>query len=316
MKRLIVCIIAGWFLATALYAQEAEPRLAARLRAIESRLDSLALARQDILDRAQPLTQEIAFLQSKELLSGSERRKLADHMRQSQALEHEEAGLSSRQRQEETEHGRVLNHLLGRIQAGIDSLSGLTTPPAEKIADWVQQRDRWAAHALNDAGPVGGWTAIFARPDDPPRTLRLKADLLKDREAVLRHEADLAARRIEDLAREARLRASVARMDRELSLFNPSEDLLNRSGVSSASYSNDASPASDREGAISADASSFPSVLLGRPTMELNGPAPNSAQGLKTWITRIEAYRQRLIRQADSLAVQAARFHAQAGEHR
>ncbi|MCK5146311.1 hypothetical protein KAR48_06115 [bacterium] len=318
MKSKILIIHALLALTISVFGQTEKNHmeLTRQIETLTTRLDSIAMARSALQDRAGNLGREISHLQSIELLSSAERRRLNRYMRQSQELSQKMNALEQRYLHSSNLQQLLLQDLLKNIQIKLDSLMATDAPDQLQLQNLSEAHRRWSTLKHEKKDVSGSWTSITARQGDSPRTLEFKGDLLKDRSEALKVEAMRVSSRVDKLEREVRIRSRVADMDRELSLFNESEELFARS-TRSSSNPNGTGPdyrEEDFQNEILTNKSG--SIFLDRPLMELTGTPPTSPIALRDWIARLKIYEARLQQEADSLAVIAQTFYLKADERK
>jgi hypothetical protein len=280
--------------------------------------ESLALAA-----AGDSLAQQIRLLKGEEPLNFFERRRLDKALRDAQDLAvSREVNLRAltEQRGEEVRFARALDE---RYAAVIDSLlkAADRIAPAQRhelSAQAERLRSRRAALQsllMGDLPASSPAPAIALKSGDLPDEIRAKADLLRDREDQLRRQVLQLERRTGQVKQETSLRKKMADLVADVSLFEQRDEtaqLASRSVAAEATndFGGKAGVEISRESLVSMDLASPADQLL---RVDLRSLSAEDADQL---LRDLEGQRRRLILRADSLAIQARQFDAEADKLR
>ena len=124
-------------------------------------------------------------------------------------------------------------------------------------------KEAWEARRVPRFADAVTTYPIEANPEDTPRQLRIKGDILADQEEALRGNIGEVEDRIHSLQQEMRIRRKVRELASEMELFNEWEEQLTHTSVSDwarvYSEGNDpvAVPPIDRGDAFALDAGAY-----------------------------------------------------------
>ncbi len=155
-------------------------------------------------------------------------------------------------------------------------------------------------------------SALSISPDDSPRQIRQKADLLKDQEDKLRRLAETLEERRTGLRQELDLRTRMGELVSDLALFDQQDEVLTEASTAREAAQTGLTDTGPRErGQISAAESGL--GLVGQKVFDYETLSTGQLEEL---VARLAGQRQRAASQADSLAARAKAFYQAAEEFR
>jgi DNA repair exonuclease SbcCD ATPase subunit len=322
-KMLLILLTA--FALSASLAQAQDPGLSGGGKSVlvlEQTLDSLQIVRSDLLQKADLLTQRVEWQRTGLPMSASEHRKLEKQLKELKELENRLQKIESEIKIVEETRQDAVRKAIETVRTEIDRLIEQTekeSGTAEKnvpsiralLAQKQEFENRLAAPALSASTSL----PVEAKPWDSFETLRLKGDVLADREEQIRQESGFIEERIRSLKDEAALRAKVSELARDLDVFNEREELLGRhtdvvgqtvptEGDDRDTYNGEIAGLGDNDG-TSAGHMTAPDNL----GMIRENDGSRSPSTLADWISLLESRKDRLESKADSLHRQSQRFY-------
>jgi hypothetical protein len=294
---------------------------------METRIDSLRLHYGHLLGKADLLAERIKLYRQKKDLNAREHGNLEKLLRRGQTLSSEVL---------ETEN--VLSAFLGTYQTRLDSsLAVIETemarllaerpatkssdPPDAKTYDQFQRLLAWKTALESRRKPVSlvseSGIHLTLAPDESSREIRMKGDMLLDREQLFRDEIRLIDDRIESLKIEANVRRKVRQMASEMDLFNEEDELLARNrgistqGVPSATNEFDYWDKGETIGSSDSPASSYlgDPPASGESDIRLESRSP---EAIDAAISSLSEHKSRLKSLADSLKIRSRQFYDEA----
>jgi hypothetical protein len=296
------------------------------LHTVEQKADSLLAAREVIILRADDLATRITELRRQDELSQAEHRALEAHLRDSQALQEQLHLIDTQVQAQEARRQVLVDDLIRAIQHQIDltlqAIESADTGRDQELTGHLQiligKKEVWEARRMPRYRTVVTAYPIDAQPTDSPRQLRMKGDILSDREEAVRQEIQAVDERIHSLREEMRIRQKVRELASELELFDEREELLGRSSVTEAAAPFDDGEQLDypSDSAVRASLTADPvgTSLLPGISQAMNDPTPRSPEVIQEWIDRLAQHRDWMRSRADSLKERSAWFYRQAEE--
>ena len=305
------------------FAKPDSHTLEIRLTQTQTQIDSLANLETSNRLLIEKIAKEISALKSKKSLGYFEHKRLENFLKESQSMilaqnqiQMEMANLSLQ--------ARKLSATLVEIYSSeIDSLvnfveynkSSLTNTEKEDFVVQIQnlrvKRDLlleiMSATTLNYDNEV----KIDIDPNDTPRDIEEKADLINDQEDKLRREADNITKQVKKLKDEAELRLRLSELVNDIRIFDQREEPMTRDDIAGVF---------DKDGSIGrAYWTNQPFFEMNDQTNSKTGVQFNmgnlselSYQDLEDLVSNLELRSHRLIQRADSLNVLAKDFRNRA----
>jgi hypothetical protein len=285
--------------------------------------DSLQIHHSDILQKADLLAQRIEWQRTGLPVSASEHRKLEKQLKELQELENRLQKIESEIKAAEESRQEAVHKAIEFVRAEIDRLidqSQKEPETAEKnvpsIRDLLAQKQELEGRLAVPKSSASGSLPVDAKPWDSSETLRLKGNVLADREEQVRQETGFIGERIRSLRDEAAIRAKVSELTRDLDVFNEREELLGRhTGVVGITSS---TGVDDRGGTfnggvpenldVDGTSAGHTAALDGLDPVRANDGS-QSPSTLADWIRLLENRKERLESRADSLHQQAQWFY-------
>ncbi|HHS12867.1 MAG TPA: hypothetical protein ENN03_03750 [bacterium] len=304
-------------------AQETDPLVLREnyLIAVQSRLDSLRLEYTRYFNRADMLAHEIDLAKTKNKLSPGDHRRLERLLQQSQQLESKVQKTRNKMADVSSQYQEVLEEIIGLYEVRIDTLLMLTETASvnekdellTRVNHAITQKVFWESRRLPSLQSLADEIDIDFDPHDTPYDLRMKGDLLLDREESLRRELKGIDTRMQSLADEETVRRKVAELTRDLRMFDEREEILGRE-----------IPLTDTRRLFSrgAQQSSMDMTQQEKDFVIkdinhiLSSPNPRSLASIQRWIEVLTEYREKVVSRADSLHRRALWFHEKAEEKR
>lgn len=291
------------------------------LIAVQSRLDSLRLEYTQYLNRADMLAHEIDLAKTKNKLSPGDHRRLEKLLQQSQQLESRVQETRNKISGTRSRYREILEEIIRLYEERIDTLLMRTETATAKEKDdllalvnqSMTQKVFWESRRLPFPQSLADEIDIELDPHDTPYDLRIKGDLLLDREESLRRELAGIDTRIQSLTDEGTVRRKVAELTRELQMFDEREELLgreiplteNRRLFSRGGQQTSPDMAQQEKDFVIKDINHI-----------LSSPNPRSLASIQQWIKVLTEYREKVVARADSLHSRALWFHEKAEEKR
>ncbi|HOT95746.1 MAG TPA: hypothetical protein PLG50_03315 [bacterium] len=198
--------------------------------------------------------------------------------------------------------------------AAIDSLLKTAGPlqgsQRQKVEDLRSRRTALQGVLSSGTGGLDLVGSVRINPNDLPEEITVKADLLRAREGQLRAQAQSLARRAGQIKQEGALRKKMADLVSDVSLFEQRDEMTqrtNRSPESEISTATNKGNVSIRgePGTVMEPASPAEQLLR----LDLRSLSTEDADVL---LHELESQRRMLLMRADSLAVRALHFDAEA----
>jgi len=314
---LVLLTLAG-FTCPAIYAQTQDQFESAQstLAVLETRLDSTLGQFNKLSDRARTLAIQITLLKTKSPLSNGEQKQLQSLMRKSLELEKTafiyETDLKNLSQKREKQLKQLLLLAQRALNKQVKS-KGHDKENLARIRKLIQQKNLWEDLLKTENTPIRTGGVINLNENDSPRTLHLKGDLLLDRRDGLLAEQARTLAQITRLKDEMELRTRLNELSQDIYLFNENDELI----INNKTNAERGKPATNER--LDLDTKAFRGSAPESYTPDytvlddfLNSPFPGTPAAMKNWIARLQKHQQEITQRADSLAQQAAIFHAKA----
>ena len=263
--------------------------------------------------------EEIQQLKSNDQLSYLERQKLEALLKASQDVSKKVAALDRKIRESQQRHTQTGQQLIKLYESEIDK----AVAALEKGGQNAQNRQAFLnridrlRHKRTSVQQAAGLQKVDElqinqldiSPDDTPRQVRQKGDLLKDQEEKYRTRARALQARAAELQKELDLRTRVSEMVEDLALFDQQEEALtnlaSQSGESAVTAGLDVVESSDRA-ALAGE-----TILVGQKDFDF---ITLSGDVIEDLIENLAHQEQEAEARADSLSLRAAQFYHAAEE--
>jgi chaperonin cofactor prefoldin len=155
--------------------------------------------------------------------------------------------------------------------------------------------------------------ALKIEPDDSPKQIEQKADLLKDQEDKLRVSAQQVEKQARDLKKEMELRTRMNDLVTDLAMFDQQEEALGNVNTFDVQQINPESATDLTVGGTRSETGRFTeqTLIFGQKDFDFSALSPEQ---LEEVIANLKKHEERLKAQADSLARQAEAFYKAAKE--
>lgn len=301
-----------------------------RIRLYELRLDSLKFEHNRYLSEASLIAERMKLYQSRESLNAREHANLGKLLRRSMELEQSVSGLRQDVDRLLSEYDNWQKSELKIIQEELNQFSQTEAdiPESRKNLARVQSLLDWKSELENRLKPLSlnthsGLELTLDR-EASARELRLRGDMLLDREEIFRREIQQIDERIESLLVEAKVRRKVLEMTEDMDLFDEEEELFgekSRPVTSGAMAADNAynywNEAESREGFLD-DGKSIPPgsedsradpAFTADPSLNLEFRTP---EAIESAAHDLSSLRDRLQFLADSLETRSRQFYNEA----
>lgn len=312
-----------------LYGQGVQDQdLRQQIQSVDSTLDSLRIEHSRLMGEAAIVANRIELYSSKSQLNSREHRNLERQLQISQQIESEVQRVERSAIQLIQLRKGSVQVLVESLQAEIDSfLAAMESDPSidrqrtlTRISQLFAEKQNWESQLRQDVQNIGTGPDITANPFDSAERLRMKRDLLLDREELIRREIELVEERIRSLREERDIRIKVAELTEDLDLFNEREELFARQVGNIQSNNNLAywDAAVNEEASFRGGTSTdtrrpdYLSESLSRnANPDVDGRSPTMIQDT---IDRLNVFQLRLTTMADSLNQRALWFQNEASK--
>ena len=293
-----------------------------RLIRMETRIDSLRMHGERLQGEAELLAERIHLYRGKKDLNAREHGNLEKLLRRAQALS---AAVSESERGIDAAlgaYGTFLDSALGALETEMTRmLSGETDPASvDHVREILDRKAVLESRRKPLALSAESGRRIALSPTEPARSLRLKGDILLDREHLYREEIRLIDRRIRSLGIEANVRRKVRRMASELDLFSEGDELIARSGGlrESSQPSNELDYWDGRENLWGSGSRGSNASLNDPPLGDESAVRPESRtpEMIDAAVATLTQHRNRLESLADSLRARSRLFYDEADRRR
>lgn len=282
-------------------------------------LDGLAVEKDNLGQKIGKNDEEIQKLKSKKKLSYLERQKLEALLKASQDISKKVAALGRKIRESQQRHTQTGQQLIKLYESEIDK----AVAALEKGGQNVQNRqtllnriDRLRHKRTSVQHAAGLQTVdelqinqLDISPNDTPRQVRQKGDLLKDQEEKYRKRARALQTRAAELQKELDLRTRVSEMVEDLALFDQQEEALtnlpSQSGETAVTTGLDVGDATTRA-ALAGE-----TILVGQKDFDF---ITLSGDLIEDLIASLAHQKQEAEARADSLSQRATQFYHAAEE--
>ncbi len=220
-----------------LWSQEPEtPELKKRFDAVNSSITELSDQRNELSAQVQNYREEIRELKDKETLNYFQRQKLEGLLRTSQDVSREIADIDAEMRTLNESLEKLGRSLIDRYDAEIKSR--LAELEREAISEQTRRQVLAEIQMLRDKSAqikqrIGipslqsiRLSKLSIEPDDSPKQIEQKADLLKDQEDKLRRLANRMRNQANELQKELRVRTRINEFVADISTFDQQEEAL------------------------------------------------------------------------------------------
>jgi hypothetical protein len=298
----------------------------------ENSLDSLKRYRLSIINESDIVVQEIKLFQARPRLDRKEHHDLEKALQKSQNLEKQIRENKSRFDILFPVYQQDLKRLVGMVQSSLEQLIVQIENENDESSKTVlllrfQELDRKKQYWESKLSPIKLTRyqdiRLEQHPWDSAQDLRLKGNLLLDREEALRNNASSIDQQIRSYRREQTIRRKAESFSMELALFNENEERLGRQ----------IEIGSDDKRTYGTESTWDPGIESGTPVYygsseldfgnEIASDAhdtalikkvPRTAEEIAEAILRLEKYRFQLNRTADSLHQKAEWFLSKSKE--
>jgi hypothetical protein len=299
----------------------------------ESSLDSLNQCRLGIINESDIVVQEIKTFQTKPRLDRKEHHDLEKALQKSQNLEKQIRENKSRFDILFPIYQKDLKRLIGLFQSSLEQLIGQIDNESDENSKTAlllrfQELDRKKQYWESKLTPIRLTryedVQMTQHPWDSAQDLRLKGNLLLDREESLRSNTASIDQQIRSYRREQTIRRKAESFSMEMALFNENEERLGRQTEIGA----------DDKSTYNTESTWDPGLESGTPvyygsselyfgneiTSDTHDPAlikkvPRTVEEIAEAILRLEEYRFQLNRTADSLHLKAEWFLSKSKEN-
>lgn len=304
-----------------------------QIRLYEMQLDSMKIEHNKMLAEADLIAERMKLYQSSERLNAREHDNLSKLLRRSLVIEQEVTSLRIEVEGLLTEYDRWLSSELQAIQDELNTSS-------QRIGTDSKNRDgliriqtllSWKALLETRRKPLQLHTdsglQLTLEKTASSRELRLRGDMLLDREELFRKEIGQIDERIESLRIEAKVRRKVLEMTEDMDLFDEEEELfgqksrpVNLSAMAASNAYDYWDEASHREGFLDAEGSKTgsqdgltdPAVNASAdPSLNLEFRTP---EAIEAAVESLADFRDRLHVLADSLENRSRLFYNEADQ--
>ena len=299
------------------WAQPRVQKLESVFVRLEAQLDSLQQQKEQKTQRVQLYSEEIRALEAKGGLNYFQRQKLEERLKKSQALSREIEQIEQRMRELRVQQDQVAEQLLqaydAEIAAAVQRLEKEARSATERealasrIAGW---RERQAALRVKFSRPptVTRLPRLSIDPDDTPKQIEQKADLLKDQEDKLRRVVLQLQQQRQELRSELELRTRINEMASDLALWDQQEEAVTPLGGVRALGEGETlsgTPLVDLTGGTEGQAVLGDNLVVGKDF----DVTTLSLEQLEAVLATLERQRQEITAKADSLGRLAEQFY-------
>lgn len=315
MKRrlfiLTVCFAAA-ILATGSLAQESATEQT--FAQLEMQLQARRAEKQQLRSHIVQSNQQIDELQSLGKLNYFQRQKLEDLLRKTQDLSNQLQQLNVQVEELEKEFRDAGERLLAEFEREISALlNGLKNATPERVEKErslrkIKELRAKAEQVKRKIQPTAQSTLYLGKveitPNDSPRKIRQKADLLKDQEEKLREVANTLRQQKQELQKEVELRNRIDDLVTDLALFDQQEEVIGNVGVTGAAVNRpvDGETAGVQEGFAQGPGG----LIVSQKNFDFS---TLSTEQLEELLLQLTAQQKRLETKADSLGNRAQTFY-------
>jgi len=301
-----------------------------KITVMETQLDSLFVSRMKLLNQAEIIAYRIELYRTKKALNAKEHGNLEKQLQESQRLENQMREIGAQMEKLQENRRQTIEAVVTDYQSEIDRLIQIKENRApldkqelfEKIRSCLEKKQTWETQLASFIPPIQPNPSVESQPWDTPQDLRMKGDLLLDREDALRREIRLVDDRIHALKEEKKMRTKLAELTNDLDLFDEREELLGgstknlRNEENYTTYWNmpDGSIASGSKGNLNEirNPDITEQSLSRNSFIDISGTMPRSPKRIEESIEQLEKFRNRMIARADSLNKRAQWFYTEA----
>lgn len=323
MKSTYIILLAAILLIPeiSIFSQETSMRsLERQFTQTESAISQLKKERVDLEEKLQKKTEDIQDLKDKSRLNYFQRQNLEGLLKDSQDLSNQITALDSRLRQTHqrwVETGRELIKIYdSQIRKSLTNLETRELSPEfrktvlQNIEKLRREKENIKRKLTEQDRTEIRLSEIQIEPDDTPKQIQQKADLLKDQEDKFRVLAKQLNSRKQELQKELNLRSRIDDLVMDLALFDQQEEILGNLSASGANLqTEDVQTAVDfTERSTFSDNDLF---LVGQKDFDFS---TLSSEQLEEIIENLAKQEQQAKTKADSLDKRAETFYRAAKE--
>lgn len=304
-------------------AQEARQRLEAEFARIEQRIQEIEQAREPLLQQARAYAEQIRELKSKDKLNYFQHQKLEGLLKDSQDLSSRIEDLEANLREGRQAYAKTGRELMAayddEIRQNLKQLEKESTSAAARQAQLEQistlrlKKESVQSRITPENQQKIQITKLDIEPDDSPRQIEQKADLLKDQEDKLRAYADRLKSKTQELQKELNLRTRINDLVTDLALFDQQEEAIGNINPSTSEVQADINSNPLGETATLSRKSLTEGFLVGQKDFDFSSL---SSEQLEDAIEIFKKQEHLTQVRADSLAKQAERFYKAAQENK
>lgn len=327
LKQLFLCVIGIFVWGAALLAARTpltDPL--PPIQKMEAQLDSLRMRHNHLLGESDLLAERIKLYRQKKDLNAREHSNLEKLLRRAQTLSSEISAAERGANDVLAAYQFLLDDRIESIETEMTALlsAGSTDRKDTAAYNRFEQLLVWKTELESRKKPLilssEKGTRLTLAPDDSPRDLQMKGDILLDREQLYRNEIQRVDNRIESLKIEANVRRKVRQMASDMDLFNEDDELIARRsparGIESASnyidyWDNTANIGANTE----RKSTTFPDdpPASGESVIRLDSRSP---EAIDAAVASLNQHRFRLQALADSLKSRSQIFYQEADRRR
>ncbi|RMF68012.1 MAG: hypothetical protein D6743_04030 [Calditrichaeota bacterium] len=297
-------------------AQDPVARLERKFAALDSAIQRLQSERQQLDSRIRSQEEEIQALKDKGTLNYFQRQRLERLLKDAQSLARRAEEIDAQVRERRSLLRQTGDRLLQRYAAQIEkAVSALEQAKRDtsahrellqRIARLRGKSDRIKRRL--GRGALRGWTLseVQIEPEDSPRQIRQKADLLKDQEERLRKLAERLEQRRSEVQKEVEIQNRMRDFVTDLAVFDQQEEALGEVSKLAAEAAADRVGEESGQDFQAAQQALENTLPVGPPDFDFSTLSPEQLEDLIETLKQREA---RVLAQADSLARRASAFY-------
>lgn len=277
---------------------------------LEGRLDSLKILHEQIMSKADDLANQIEQLKMENKLNHSVHKNLERRLQQSQQLERKLKNVEVQINEILKLRKQKIEELVSIYQHNIDRLVEKIDRGEEKNDSLLYRIDKLYIEKQSLAAKLSTRKRVVVdtkidteiKPWDTAQDIRLKRDLLLDREEALRKEVAVIDKWIKTLEEEHRVRRKVSELISEMDAFSEREELLGRDiKVRGSLTVTNKGERDNRTAAMDRYSIPITELYLENGNFSLPETRPHSIEEIENWINQLKKYKNSVIIKADSL---------------